>query len=580
MSELDAEAVHQRRWWALAVLSFSLLVTGIDNTILNVALPHLSESLHATNSQLQWIVDGYTIVYAGLILTTGSLGDRFGRKGALSLGLLVFGIGSAMSAWATSAGMLIVTRGFMGIGGALIMPATLSILTNVFTDPKERGRAIGVWAGVSAAGIAFGPIVGGFLIAHLWWGSVFLVNIPIVAIALVAGHYLLPTSRDPEAPRLDPLGALLSIAALMTLLWGLIEAPAKGWGSTPILGAFGVGFLVLGLFIAWELHTDHPMLELRFFQNRRFSAANIAITLVFFALFGSSFLITQQLQFVMGYSALKAGFAMMPIAVPLLILGPLSARLVERVGTKVVVVAGLTTVSIGLGWLSTVTITSGYTAILFPMLVLATGMGLTMAPATESIMGSIPRAKAGIGSAMNDTTRQVGGALGVAVIGSVLASVYRPHVTENLRHTILGNPNVIAADPTRVHQAVDAIREQLGAAMVVAKDLPHAQGQQVLDAARQAFVDGFGGAVAVGAGVALLGAIIALLFLPATAGPVEESSPSVPGETAVPVTDATPGDADGSSTATIDPSESSHASQRTSELPESAPVGAATGDVP
>lgn len=529
MTELDAEAIHARRWWALAVLSFSLLIIGVDNTILNVALPHLSESLGATNSQLQWIVDGYTIVYAGLILTMGSLGDRFGRKGALSIGLVVFGVGSVMSAWASSASMLIATRAFMGIGGALIMPATLSILTNVFTEPKERGRAIGIWAGVSAGGIAFGPLMGGFLITHTWWGSVFLVNVPIVLAALVAGHYVLPSSRDPEAPRLDPLGAVLSITALMTLLWGLIEAPSKGWGSTPILTAFGAGLVVLALFIAWELHSDHPMLELRFFRNRRFSAANVAITLVFFALFGSSFLITQQLQFVMGYSPLKAGFAMMPIALPMLVLGPVSARLVERFGTKIIVASGLLMVSVGLFWLSLASLSAGYTAILFPMLLLASGMGLTMAPATESIMGSIPRAKAGIGSAMNDTTRQVGGALGVAVIGSVLASVYRPHVTENLQSTVLGKA-AAGSGPSaeQARTAIEAIREQLGAAINVSDKLHQAGlpgGEQVLTAARQAFVDGFGGAVLVGSLVALLGAIIALAFLPSAATDVAGGEP-------------------------------------------------------
>jgi EmrB/QacA subfamily drug resistance transporter len=529
---MDEATIYRYRWWALAVLSFSLLVIGIDNTILNVALPRLSESLNASNSQLQWIVDGYTIIYAGLILTTGSLGDRFGRKGALSIGLLVFGAGSVASAWASSASMLIATRCFMGIGGALIMPATLSILTNVFHDPKERARAIGVWAGVSAGGIAFGPLMGGILIAHFWWGSVFLVNVPVVLIALVGGHKVLPTSKDPAAPRLDPLGAVLSIAALMTLLWGLIEAPTKGWGSTPILSAFGIGIVLLAVFIAWELHTDHPMLEIRFFANARFSAANAGITLVFFALFGSSFLITQELQFVLGYSALKAGIAMMPIAVPMLILGPLSARIVERVGTKLVVTAGLLCASGGLFWLSSISLGGGYVDILLPMILLATGMGLTMAPATESIMGSIPRSKAGIGSAMNDTTRQVGGALGVAVIGSVLASVYRPHVTANLAHTTLGK--VAAGSGPLAGQAqtaVNAIRDQLGAVYAVADKLPGGAGspagQELIHAARHAFVDGFGGAVLVGALVALVGAVVVFIFLPAHASDAPEDDPNV-----------------------------------------------------
>ncbi len=526
MTHTDEATIYRYRWWALAVLSLSLLITGIDNTILNVALPHLSESLGASNSQLQWIVDSYTLVYAGLILTAGSLGDRFGRKGALTAGLVVFGIGSVASAFVGTASGLITTRAFMGIGGALIMPATLSILTNIFRDPKERARAIGVWAGVAAGGIAFGPIVGGLLITHFWWGSVFLVNVPVVLIALAAGHKLLPTSKDPSSPRLDPLGALLSILTLVVLLWGLIEAPTKGWGSGIIVAAFVGGLVLLALFIAWELHSDHPMLEVRFFANARFSAANAGITLVFFALFGSSFLITQQLQFVLGYSPLKAGFALMPIAIPLLILGPVSARIVERLGTKIVVTAGLVLASAGLFWLSIISYGDGYTAVLFPMIVLATGMGLTMAPATESIMGSVPRAKAGIGSAMNDTTRQVGGALGVAVIGSVLASVYRPNVTANLKTTALGKiANGQGPLAEQAQQGIAAIRDQLGAVYKVAERLPGGKtgpaGQELIDAARHAFVDGFGGAVLVGAIVALVGAAIVFAFLPARGADVD-----------------------------------------------------------
>lgn len=520
MPEMDPETIYRRRWLALAVLSLSLVVVGMSNTILNIAIPHLSKDLGASNSQLQWIVDGYVIVFAGLILTMGSLGDRFGRKGALSLGLVLFTIANIGAAWSTSSAVLIAWRMFMGIGAALVMPATLSLLTNIFHDPVERARAIGVWAGVAAIGIVAGPIIGGALLAHFWWGSVFLVVVPVTLIAIVAGYWILPRSKDPTAPRIDPVGAFLSIVALMTLLWGLIQAPSYGWLSPSILTAFGVG-IVLGLaFVSWELHSDHPMLDMRFFTSRRFSAANAGMTMVFFAMMGSSFLITQQLQFVMGYSPLKAGVAMIPIAVPLLVLGPVSARLVEHVGTKIVVGAGLILAAIGLAWMSRLTIGSDYWDLLYPMVVLASGMGLTMAPATESIMGSIPREKAGIGSAMNDTTRQVGGALGVAVIGSVLASVYRPNVTENLASTglakIAGGRGPIAE---QAQQAIGAIHDQLGAAFVVADKLPggpHGRlGASVIHAAQSAFVDGFAGAVLVGALAALVGAVIVFLFLPA-----------------------------------------------------------------
>ena len=536
---LDAEAIHQRRWWALGVLCFSLLVIGLDNTILNVALPHLQDSLGATNSQLQWIVDGYTIVYAGLLLTTGALGDKFGRKGALSLGLVVFGVFSAISAFATSAPMLIATRSLMGIGGALIMPATLSLVTNVFTEPRERARAIGIWAGVAGAGVAVGPIVGGFLMSKFWWGSVFLVNVPVVILALIGGRLFLPTSKDPTAPRLDPVGAVLSTAGLVSLLWGLIEAPSKGWGSHSIMTAFILGFVILALFIAWELHSDHPMLEIRFFKNRRFSAANIAVTFVFFAMFGSGFLITQLLQNVLGYSALRAGFAMMPIAVPLMVLGPVSARLTERFGTKVMVAFGLGLVGTGLAWLSRIGLGDGYLQVFFPVLTLAIGMGLTMAPATESIMGSLPRNKAGVGSAMNDTTRQVGGALGVAVIGSVLASRYRPNVTSALANSPLAQAAKVSG-PTgdSARQALAALHDQVGAAKPLidsaaqhGSPFPKAQADQILHAAHTAFLNGFGAALLVGAAVAFVGALVALMFLPAHAtDPELEATPARGGD--------------------------------------------------
>ncbi len=541
MYELDEETTYRRRWLALAVLSLSLVIIGMDNTILNVALPHLSEDLSASNSQLQWIVDGYVIVFAGLILTMGSLGDRFGRKGMLQLGLAVFMAGSVAAAFARSSTMLIGFRMFMGVGGAMIMPATLSLLTNIFRDPIERGRAIGVWAGVAASGIVFGPIIGGVLLAHFWWGSVFLINIPVCVAALVSGHYLLPRSKDPNTPRIDPVGALLSILSLVIVLWGLIEAPSRGWTAPGIIAAFVIGVAVGVAFVFWELHSDHPMLEMRFFRNRRFSAANAGITLVFFAMFGSSFIITQQLQFVMGYSALKAGIAMTPIAVPLLVLGPLSARIVEKVGTKVVVGSGLILAAAGLAWMSRLTIGSDYWDLLFPMIVLASGMGLTMAPATESIMGAIPREKAGVGSAMNDTTRQVGGALGVAVIGSVLASVYRPKVLTNLHTTLLGKVAAgHGASAGQAQAAIDAIHQQLGAAFEVAQHLPggvHGRiGHSVITAAQSAFVDGFGGALLVGALVALVGAAVVFAYLPSRAHDYSEPAgegADVPGDGAV-----------------------------------------------
>ena len=423
----DPAIVYRRRWLTLLVLCISLVVIVLDNTILNVALPTMAHpvsegGLGATASQLQWIVDSYTLVFAGLLLTAGSLGDRFGRYRFLAIGLSIFGLGSLMSAMAGSATTLIFTRSLMGIGAAFIMPATLSIITNVFTDPRERGKAIGIWAGVSALGVGIGPITGGLLLEHFWWGSVFMVNVPIVIAGLILGYFLIPESKDPSHAALDPLGAVLSIGALGTILWAVIEAPSKGWTSTTIVTAFAVGFVILGAFFAWELHSTHPMLDMRFFENPRFSAASGAITLVFLAMFGSLFLMTQYLQGVLGYSTVKAGAVLIPQAVTMMILAPMSPIWVRRFGNKLVVAAGLTIVALSFILFSTFQPNSSTLHIILVMMLMAVGMSHVMAPCTDSIMGSLPRAKAGVGSAVNDTTRQMGGAIGVAVFGSLMAS--------------------------------------------------------------------------------------------------------------------------------------------------------------
>jgi EmrB/QacA subfamily drug resistance transporter len=490
---------YDRRWWILGVLCMSLLIIGLDNTILNVAIPTLARDLHASTSELQWMVDSYTLVFAGLLLTTGSLSDRYGRRSALALGLMIFGVGSVASAFAGSATMLIGTRALMGVGGAFIMPSTLSILTNVF-PAEERGRAIGIWAGVSGLGIGIGPVVGGWLLNHFWWGSVFLVNVPIVIAALVAGRLLVPNTRDPEAPRLDPLGAILSIVGLVSLVYGIIEAPSHGWTDPVVIAAFAVAAVTLSVFVAWELHTDHPMLNVRFFENPRFTAANISVTLVFFALFGSLFFLTQYLQFVLGYTALQAGLRVAPISLALIVVAPLAGRLVVPIGNKLLVVAGMTTVGVGLWLLSTVSLTTGYPLVLLSLMVLGTGMGLAMTPATESIMGSLPLGKAGVGSAMNDTTRQIGGALGVAILGSVFATAYSAAIAPALK-----------ALPT---QAASAAANSVGEALAIAARLPGTSGAALAAAADRSFIEAMDRGLFVGAAVAVAGALVALLWLP------------------------------------------------------------------
>jgi EmrB/QacA subfamily drug resistance transporter len=483
-----------RRWWALVVLSFSLLVISVDNTILNVALPTLQHDLGASASALQWIVDSYMLVFATVLLMAGALGDRFGRKKSLTFGLIVFGLGSGLSALATSADMLIATRALMGVGGAFIMPSTLSILSATF-PAHERGKAIGIWSAVAGLGIVIGPVTGGWLVEHGDWSLVFLVNLPVVAAALLSGHWLVPESRDPAAPRLDAGGFALSSLGLGALVWAIIEAPSRGWADPAILAGFGIALSALAAFVAWELRVREPMLDVRLFRNRRFSAASGSITLAFFALFGTIFFLTQYLQSVLGYSAFESGVRIMPVAVGLILGGPLSAKLAERVGTKRVVAAGLTFVAIGLAMLSFAEVDSGYALVAAVLGVLGLGMGFTMAPATESVMGSLPVAKAGVGSAVNDATRTMGGAMGVAVLGSLLSSGYR----------------------AGMEGTGETAQESLAGGLATARRIGGTAGEQLAGAANQAFVNGMHTAVLAGAAIALAGALLALVALPARA---------------------------------------------------------------
>ena len=519
---MDSELIHQRRWWTLSVLCLSLLMVIIGNTVLNVAIPTLTKTLGATQTQLEWIVDAYGLVFAGLLLTAGALGDRYGRKGALTVGLVIFGSGSAFAAVSHSAGGVIAARAIMGLGAALVMPSTLSILTNVF-PPHERGRAIGIWAGLAGAGAAIGPITSGWLLEHFWWGSVFLINLPVVALALVSGRFLVPTSRDEHHERLDPIGALLSILGLGVLLYGLIEAPNKGWVSTPTLGSFAAAAVILGLFGWWELRNPHPMLDLAFFKNPRFSAACGAITFVFFAMFGLFFLFTQYLQLVKGYNPLQAGVRTLPMALTMMVVAPSSARLVERTSPRAVVTTGLATVAFGLVLMSRAGVSTGYPYIALVLVVLATGMGLTMAPSTGSIMSSIPMSKAGVGSAMNDTTRELGGALGVAVLGSLLASRYDTRIKP-----------VVHALPANLRRAA---AESLGNAIGISHSLPAKLGEAVSLGARDAFAHAMGTSLLVGAGVALVAAGFVNRYLPAEQsfarpGPAPTSNGATPPATA------------------------------------------------
>ena len=489
----------ERRWSILGVLCFSVLVIVLDNSVLNVALPDIVRQLHASSSELQWTVDAYSIAFAGLLLTMGSLGDKYGRRPALQIGFVVFGVGSALSAIVGSPEQLIATRALMGVGAALIMPATLSIITNVF-EADERPKAIAIWTATAGVGVALGPIIGGLLLEHFYWGSIFLVNLPIVAVGLLAGVFLIPDSRDPRAPRLDWVGAILSIVGLCALLYAVIEGPTHGWTNPTILTAFAIAGVGVTAFFAWEAHVKYPMLDLQFWANPRFSAASGAIAVTFFALFGAIFLLTQYLQFVLGLSALQTGVRLLASAIPVMLVSPLAPRLVARIGTKLTVAAGLATVTVALVSFTNMGVTTGFLGTMWPVAILGIGLGLTMAPATESIMGSVPLARAGVGSAVNDTTRELGGAVGIAVIGSVFSSVYGSKIVDRLHGQ---SASVVAS-----------AKGSIGAALPIASRLPGATGRAFAEIARHSFVDGFHTAVLVAAAATAAGVVAVLAFLP------------------------------------------------------------------
>jgi EmrB/QacA subfamily drug resistance transporter len=497
----------RHRWLALGVLCASLLAIVIDNTIVNVALPTLARDLDADIGDLQWVVDAYTLVFAGLLLLAGALGDHYGRRRMLLVGLGVFGAASTWAAYSGGVDELIAARAVMGAGAALIMPATLSLLVSVFTDTRERSMAVGAWAATAGLGVALGPVIGGLALSRFWWGSIFLVNAPLVAIAMVAGHRLIPETRDPVVRRIDWAGAGLSGAGLVALVWAVIEAPSKGWTSSPVLVAGAIAIAALVAFVVWQRRADEPLLDLRLFSDARFTAASGTVMALFFALFGFLFLSTQYLQFVLGYSPLGAGVRALPYAGAMIVFAIGSPAIVARLGTKRVVTVGMLLFSAGLAVAATVSTGSGYSRIAIAMLLMGAGMGLAGAPATESIMGSLPPDRANIGSAVNDTTRELGGALGVAIVGSVMSSLYAANLSDTL--------------PGSVPSAtVEAAQESLAAGTQMAPD--------IASAAREAFVGAMSGASVVVAVAAALGALLAWRYLPARAAAVRADVQAAP----------------------------------------------------
>ena len=506
----STQQVYKQRWLALAALSLSILVISLDLTVLNVALPTLVRDLAATTSQLQWMVDAYTLVYAGLLLTAGSLGDRFRRKRALILGMLVFGAGSLWSAYSSSANMLITARALMGMGGALIMPSTLSITANIFAD-KQRASAIGVLTGVGGIGIVIGPLLGGWLLEHFSWGTIFLINVPVILVTLLVSFWLVPESKDPHASRLDPVGALLSIGGLMALLYGIIEVPTYGLGDGKILAAFIAAPILLIAFVTWELRSRSPMLDMSVFANPHFSAASAALTLTSFALAGTLFFLTQYLQLVLGYTPFEAGARLIPLVLGLIVAASVSPRIAQVLGVRIIIAGGLVVVAGGIALFSLLNASSGYGQVAFMLVLLGIGLGLTMVPATNAIMGALPLGKAGVGSAVNDTSQEVGNALGVAVLGSVLAASY--HATIDSAPTLATLPASLKA----------LVHDSIGSASVVASHVGGPVGHAIVSAANTAFVDSMSHTVLVAAGITLCGALVALFFLPSKAKDTQEA---------------------------------------------------------
>ena len=492
---------HPRRRQILLVLCLSLLVVVIDNTVLNTALPTLARVLHAGTSSLQWITDAYTLCFAALLIPAGALGDRYGRRLSLVGGLAVFALGSAAAAFASGTAMLTGARVVMGLGAAFVMPATLSILNAVF-PPKERPQAIAAWSAVTGIGIVIGPTLGGLLLTHFWWGSIFVINIPLVALALAGVILTVPETAEPGGHRLDLPGAALVGGALFAIVDAIIEAPGRGWTATATLAETAAGLAALGIFAWWELHIEHPLIDLRIFASRAFSTAAASVTVIFFALFGSLFVLTQYLQLVHGYSPLSAGLRALPFALAVGAMSPLSPILAKRFGTRVIIPAGMALMGLGLLDLSTAGVHTAYPPLALAVAIMGAGMGLVMAPASTTIMTTVPARQASAGSAINDTIREVGGALGIAIIGSLAAAVYRSRLASVLAtaHT----PGPVAHLATSSVAAADSIGRHVGGL----------QGSELVGAAHSAFVNAMAMGMRVAAGVALVAAIGAVFALP------------------------------------------------------------------
>jgi EmrB/QacA subfamily drug resistance transporter len=508
---MDAQVIQRRRWVILGVLIVGLLAIVIDNTVLNVALKTIAQphgGLGASQSQLEWAINSYTLVFAGLLFTFGVIGDKAGRKRMLILGLALFGIASLLSAYARSPEQLIFARAAMGLGGAAVMPQTLSIISNVF-DPKERAKAIGLWAMAVGIGVALGPVLGGALLAHFWWGSVFLINVPVTVAGIVAVAFLVPESKNPESGGIDYVGVLLSIAGLVALVYGIVQGGDKGsWIHLDVLGPIVAGLAILAAFVVWEARIEHPSLDVRLFKDRRLSASVGALGLVFFGMGGVFFFTSFYLQNVRGYTPLDAGLLTVPFAVGQLALSPRSAGLVRRYGAKAVGASGMIVMAGAIAGYAILGTSTPIWVLGVLYAIQGAAIGAAMPAATAAVMDVLPREKAGSASALTNTARQVAVALSVAVLGSILAELYRNSLNPTLSHL-----------PTA---ARDAASSSISATQAVAQQLGHA-GQGLLGPANTSFVDAMHVTTLIAAALAALGGLVVLRWMPGKTNMVHET---------------------------------------------------------
>ncbi len=492
---MNALPTH-RRYLVLATVCLAAFAINLDTTIINVALPALGRQLHATTRDLEWIVDGYNLAFAALVLTAGSFGDRFGRRPALLVGLGGFAVASGVGAAMQSSGALVVVRFVMGVCAAIIFPTTLSIITNTFPDRSERAKAIGLWGAVTGIGVAVGPITGGLLLAHFGWPSVFLALVPVAVVALAATLRWVPESSDPGQARLDPVGLLLSSAAIGLLVYTIIEAPGRGWTAPLTLAGFVTATVLTVAFVVVERGKQQPMIDVSLFRRPAFSAASGAVTVAFFALFGFIFLVTQYFQFIRGYGSLSTGARILPVAATIALGSIIGVALASRIGTRIVVMTGLLLLAASFAWISVSPTFMSYGQIVAQMVLMGFGLGMTTAPATESILSVLPPAKAGVGSAVNDATREAGGTLGVAVLGSIFTSLYASH---------LGNTSFTHL-PASI---LDSAKNSVAAALHVVGAAPAATQHPLLDDVQTSFMSGFHIACVVAAAICALGALAA-----------------------------------------------------------------------